>query len=258
MKAVAEIHDSEAILLLYYYAFKGKLLSGLIHNVGSPLQSVMFLVELMGSTVNLLSDFDETAKPKLDIISREVKIIADTFSDFRILQQLADSEEEVLDVCEFYHLITRILKADIFCKHNVSISIKSSLRVAIPQMPSRVFVIMFVELVRNALKAIKSSSDKGGVEFCIDPSTLSKHEIIVRVIDTGCGWDPDFDSSLLFQPSYSSWDFPKEDFDEIPSFGLGLCCIQDLLSIYGGSISVNRDNNFTQVEMKIPARMIIP
>jgi len=258
MEIIAKVHNSEEILLLYYYAFKGKLLDGLIHNIGSPLQSVMFLMELMESSENVPSDFAKIVGSKLELVSREVRTVADTLNDFRFFHQLAESKEGTLNVSEFYHLFARILKADLFCKHNVSISIESTLRVAIPKMPSRIFVLIFVELVRNALKAIKSTGNRGIMKFQLDNDPMSGDRIIVRVGDTGCGLIAEVDLHTFFKPSYSSWNLSGKDVTEMPSFGLGLYCVRDLLSFYGGEISLKRDADFTWAEAIIPVETVIP
>jgi signal transduction histidine kinase len=258
MEVIAKIHNSEEILLLYYYAFKGKLLDGLIHNIGSPLQSVMFFMEFMESSRNAPSDFAKIVESKLELVSQEVRIVADILSDFRSFQQLAESKEAILNIPEFYHLFARILRADLFCKHNVSISIESTLRVAIPRMPSRIFVLIFVELVRNALRAIKSTGNKGMMKFQLDDDPMSRDRIIVRVGDTGCGLTTGVDLHTLFKPSYSSWNLSKKDVMGMPSFGLGLYCVRDLLFSYGGEISLRRDADFTWAEVIIPVETVIP
>ncbi|MCX7822282.1 MAG: ATP-binding protein [Syntrophobacterales bacterium] len=238
----------ESILFVYYQAFKGRLLNGLIHNIGSPLQSLVFFLEF------LEIESPKTFQSQFRDVSSQLGSIISYFDDFRYFDKMAHSPEMNLDIYGFYQLFSKILKADLFFKHSVSLEIQSSVGITLLEMPSKVFVLIFVELVNNALKALRKVEGEKKLIFKLNV-TESKNSIIVGVGDSGCGWDVSLDSSTFFKPSYSFWPFFDTKVSEIPSFGMGLFCVKKLLVEYGGSISLTRSSEgMSWVELILPVR----
>lgn len=253
IKIVKESDICESILLLYYYAFKGSLLNGLIHNIGSPLQSVLLLFEFpdLTSILGRGRGLEETVGSHISAVSTELKGLGETFEDFRMLEQMVETDERTLNIPDFFNLLSKILWADLFFKHNVKLSIKSDFHFMVPDVPSRIMVLVFVELVRNALKALRRTEGSRKLEFVLNVSEAG-NKAIIGVGDSGCGWASNTDVSQLFEPYYSGWD-PLDTYDsEIPSFGLGLYCIKELLSWYGGEVLIRRDSGTTWATLVVP------
>lgn len=253
IRIITKAETCESVLLLYYHAYKGRLLNGLIHNIGSPLQSVMFLFEFL-ETKNFGGgdkELREIVDSQLTVVSRELQGVAETFENFRILERMVESYERTLNLPDFLRLFSKVLWTDLFFKHNVKLSIKSDLHFIVPDMPSRIICLIFVEIVRNALKALKRTEGSRKLEFVLNVAD-DRNKVVIKVGDSGCGWSLDTDTSALFQPYHSRWDPLDVSEIEIPSFGLGLHCVRELISFYGGEISLSRYDDMTWVTLVLP------
>lgn len=256
MKASLDIIPGEELLFIYYQAFKGRLLNGLIHNIGSPLQSLMFFVEIMKMEDKFFRKL-ENLQSRLDSVYHDLNVIINTFNDFRMLDQLVDSMEKNLNFPDFFWLFSRVLKTDLFFKHNVSLEVRSNVRLAYLGVPSRIFVLIFVELVNNALKSLKRVEGSKRLVFYLEVPD-EQERAIIGIGDSGYGWDSSHDVSILFHPLYFSWDpLKKGIYQEVPSFGLGLSCVRELCSKYEIDISLKRLDNMSWVRLTLPVYGVI-
>lgn len=253
MKVSLDIESCETILFMYYQMFKGRLLNGLIHNVGSHLQSIIFLVQLLDVEDNRSSEGSQT---HINAIYNALNNISDIFDDFRILDQMTDNREKTLNLGEVYRLFSRILKADLFFKHNISLEIRSGGESIFPEIPSRMFLLVFVELVNNALKALSRVDGEKKLIFDVR-ITGEQQTAVIRIGDSGCGWSSDADPLDFFKPSYFFWPPVEVRVGEKPSLGLGLYCARELVGQYGGTISLSRSDSISWVELTLPIYPVI-
>lgn len=245
-------------------AHMGRLLRGLIHNINGPLQNISMLLELMernhdkinghladggGSLQELLRPLCEAQKGRMQRILDQIRVFSEMLKDFMILQEIEVNESEV-EINLILEKLSRIYRADLFCKHHVTVETRLTPRVPLLRMRGRDVVPALEHLLENALLSMKTSRQK----TLVLSTDVTEEHVVVSVKDTGCGLPKDRAPQELFEPFVTAWPDDVRAADKgNRHVGLGLTLAAGLLNPYGAVISLSpNDQGGTLARILIP------
>lgn len=230
-------------------AHMGRLLRGLIHNINGPLQNISMLLELMdrhqakidghlsahsGSLAETLRPLCDAQRGRMQRILDQVRLFSEMLKDFMVLHEIEVNESEV-EVNLILEKLQCIYRADLFCKHQVTVQMRPAAKVPLLRVRGRHLVPALEHLMENALLSMKASSEK----TLILSSEVTAHHVVISIQDTGCGLPQDRSVEELFEPLVTAWpDEVREADKAIRHFGLGLTLAFALLQPYGATVSL--------------------
>ncbi len=237
------------IMLKQFLAqFKGNLLKGFIHNINSPLQNAFFILEFMSDDTRVLkekeSDLSEYYSEKTELLRNQFNSVFNMIHTIRRFDYLA-SEPSPVVLEELAEILRSVFKNDLFCKHHVDLNVTVSESMCTSFVSGNILVPVLCQLMDNALKALRTSSDKK-LDVIIEPKRI-------KVVDTGCGFGDIDDVEELFECGVSRW--PAEVFSDtdIISAGNGLFWVREVLRFVGAEVSLYRkDGVSTVAEVNFP------
>ncbi len=235
-----KINKCYEILKLYYDAFKGDLLWGVIHNISTPLQNIRFALDFVKK------DLDITY---LNLVEGELSRVFDVLEDFKNIEIFLAERHNNFTFEEVFALISKVLRSDLFFKHHVSLTIDMRENPFLPFHPQE-FVLIFIELVRNALTALRFVDAPRELIFSVwtDPSSL-----IFGVGDNGCGWSDETEVMSFFEPGFRNWPEGKHlDYEVGISLGMGLYCVKKLLEKHNSRVELVRSKGISWAYVNVP------
>ncbi len=243
----------ETVLTLYFRAFQGSLLHGVIHNLSTPLQSLMFLLSFLSREVSPTGQVEGTSECGSQELSRKIVMMEEEVSkmcriceEFRLLDQMVVHETPMVNIPECFGVFSKVLNANLFVKHFVRLSIRGDEGINVISIPARVFTLIFTELVQNAISALKRVEHGRKMMVFRARRDEIRGEVRIEVGDNGCGWHPSQDATSFFAPSVSRWPHLGEGCeDECAHVGMGLFCVRGMLRQYHGEIELFRQGDFT-------------
>ncbi len=230
-------------------AHMGRLLRGLIHNINGPLQNISMLLELMErnhakidaqlcseteSLVNALRPLCDAQKGRMQRILEQVRLFSEMLKDFMVLHEIEVNESEV-EVNLILEKLQLIYRADLFCKHHVTVERYPAAKVPLLRVRGRHLVPALEHLIENALLSMRTTPEK---KLTLSTEVTAQH-VVVSVKDTGCGLPKDRSSEELFEPFVTAWPDDVRGADKIHRhLGLGLTLAARLLQPYGATVSL--------------------
>lgn len=199
----------------------GRRVEGVVHNMNSPLNSILGYAQLLKKTYKNDEDVEKIIEAAKNI-SHAVKTL------LRKVQHDNISMLHPIDINELIEQELELLNHNLFFKHYVDM--ETILFNDLPKLKAVYSDISqsFTNLVNNALEAMHESDKKK----LLIRTYLSNDMIAIEVQDTGEGI-PEKDHKNIFEPYFTT---KKEK--EQGGFGLGLAICKNVLDRYGGYISV--------------------
>lgn len=212
--------------------YQEEMMSKIIHNCKTPLNSIRTMVELLQR--KSISDSDVKAQEKIKFIFGEIEHLQD--GNQQIISMLIDSFHVRLEYSEFdlrNELITLIKEEQ---AAHLAESISLNLQYLLPD--SNIYASRF-HLVCAIRNLIDNAIKYGKANPCIDIKCyLSNEELVIEVIDDGPGIAKEKQKNI-FEKYYRSVDDVNKK--NIKGYGLGLNYVYNVIRLHGGKISVNSE-----------------
>lgn len=206
-----------------------KFAANITHELKTPLTSIIGFIELLkkGGGKN-----KETREYFYDVIDSEAQRLLHLIDDMLLLSQVENGKNTpgLTQKCDVKKEINTVLKSltPIAQNKNIKLSVNIEEGLAVVACDSRLQQL-FSNLVSNAIKYNKPNGS-------IYINAYSKNgKTTISVKDTGIGIKPDY-INKIFDRFYR---INSADNDNIPGNGLGLSIVKDIVTLYGGNISVN-------------------
>lgn len=245
-------------------AHMGRLLRGLIHNINGPLQNISMLLELMdrnhakieaqmsahaGPLAEALRPLCDAQRGRIQRILDQVRLFSEMLKDFMVIHEIEVNESEV-EVNLILEKLQCIYRADLFCKHHVTVEMRPAPRVPLLRIRGRHLVPALEHLMENALLSMRMSPEK----TLVLSSEVTERHVVIRIQDTGCGLPSNRSPKELFEPFVSAWPEEVREADKINRhLGLGLTLASGLLQPYGATVSlVPRETGGAMAEVFLP------
>jgi len=199
----------------------GRRVEGVVHNMNSPLNSILGYAQLLKKTYEDNEDVDKIIDAAKNI-SHAVKTL------LRKVHHDNISMLHPIDINELIEQEIELLNHNLFFKHYVEL--EKRLYKDIPKLKAVYSDISqsFTNLVNNAIEAMHESKEKK----IFIRTYLTADMIAIEVRDTGEGI-PEKDHKNIFEPYFTT---KKEK--EQGGFGLGLAICKNVVERYGGYINV--------------------
>lgn len=198
----------------------GTLLSGMAHELNSPLSSILLAAQWLQQQC-VLSD---QARPRLDVIEQEAKRAARLIKDFLVFARRKSPERQHVDMNEAVEA-TLNLQAPSFTFHNIRVV--SDLEPTLPRLWADKHQLqqVFLNLFDNAIQAMKSAHGGGTLTV---RSFRHGSEVWVAVGDDGPGISPEH-IGRIFDPFFTTKDAGE-------GTGLGLSLSYSIVEAHGGQL----------------------
>ena len=213
----------------------GTLAAGIAHEVGSPLNSISSLTQLLSFKIDdpEFKDKITLIRQNIDRISRTVKTLVD-FS-----RPIPHKVEKIYLNSVIEHVI-RIIKYDKRLKHQ---KIETDLEAKIPVVTASFDQVLqvFINICLNAADAMEKVKDG----TLLIKTWFDLNNVYTSITDNGSGI-PEEDIPHIFEPFYTTKSKDK-------GTGLGLWVSYNIISSYSGTISVeSHSGKFTTFTIVLP------
>lgn len=246
------------LVRFYRHSAVGRLCTGVIHNLNSPLQVISFHLELLEqkaeeeaaalSTLpqdcaSALQTFHAYRQGKLQHLRQEVDRLREMMQRLALQAVHEDSQEYCyLDLNELIQDELHLYQADPFFKYQVEKVYRFN-----PGLPPIYghyidFSQSFRHLLDNALEALASSPRR----VLTVVTQIQQGCRLVQIGDTGGGIPPEV-IPHLFEPFFTTKSSPQR-----PRAGLGLFLTRLLLRPYGGEVRVESHSGETWATVSLP------
>lgn len=236
----------------------GVLTAGIAHEINNPVNYISNSITALEHRLHALRERDAGALISPDLagemeelvqsIHTGVSMIAALMTSLRIYARTERETEE-------YASVTGLMDAAILllhhrCKDRISISTYYASVPPLRCQPGKLSQV-FISVLSNAIDAIDSlltterhANRRGLITVRVEPG---KDEIIITVIDNGCGMSG-ADCSRAFDPFFTTKLSSK-------GTGLGLSISQSIIEEHGGSITIESvPETETSVTMRLPIK----
>ncbi len=212
------------------------LTAGLAHEVRNPLNAAKLQLELLDRRLRREHDDPRFTEPS-SLANQEMERLTRLLNDFLAFARPPELNLEERDIAELVRHVCDVERpgAD---KHGVSFEL-----VVVPdQLVAKVDAPKIHQIVANLIRnAIEAVSVGGHVTFELEGS----HDAFtLRVLDDGPGI-AEAVKARIYEPFFST----KES-----GTGLGMSIVYSLVSLHGGSISIDTGEHGTRFDVTIPRR----
>jgi signal transduction histidine kinase len=242
--------------------YSAKFVQGFVHNANGPLQNLTMLTEMLGSGMEFQdrvfrinsgenekwSELLAKQQKRLTQMREQISNLAGDLREFMQLHEIERYGTEI-DINILITRMARVFRSDLFFKHQV----KSELRLAknLPHVKvlGQDLVPAVFHLFNNAVTALKGSAEK---ELIVE-TCMQDGQIVVSIIDSGCGLGEEEHPEALFDLFESRWQ--NNDGDALSKdihFGFGLYAARQLLLPYGFTVSLEKRDAWTSAVIRMP------
>jgi PAS domain S-box-containing protein len=218
------------IELRYRLSSLGEMSAGIAHELRNP------MAVIAGYTKLLLKKADDSVKPTVDAISREISVMDRIISDFLSFAKPAELNFTDINLRELIENCVTSAGSE-----RTDIAVKLAIReLPVLKGDEVLFRQAFTNLIRNSLDAMP----QGGV-LTINASHQTNHErdfVNVLMSDTGHGISEDI-RDKVFLPFFTT----KEK-----GTGLGLAIVHKIFVSHGGNISIDTCDKGTTFRIRLP------
>lgn len=212
----------------------GQLAAGVAHEIRNPLTAIKGFVELLQGGIQ---------KPEyFNLIFEELDRIESIIREFLTLSKPRAANFQKKNMGQILGQILHLMNTHAVLKN---IEIKSEVAADIPPVlcDENQIKQVFINLIKNAIEATPP-----GKKLTVQTFTTDNQEVLIRVIDEGCGIDADR-QLRLFEPFYST----KES-----GTGLGLMISYKIIQEHKGMITVtSKQGEGTTVDVLLPISVSI-
>jgi len=211
----------------------GRRVEGVVHNMNSPLNSVIGYAQLLRKDIGDNSDLEKILNSG-KLIAHYIKTLQQKIrNDHTSMYQPLDLNKLIKDELELF-------KHNLFFKHYVTLEI--SYYDSLPEIQAVYgdISMCITNIVNNAIEAMETSKKK---QLIISTNLNENNEIEIMIKDSGMGIATDSIINI-FEPYYTTKSIPKGS-----GYGLGLAIASHIAKKYHGKISVtsqlNKGSTFT-------------
>ncbi len=212
----------------------GRLSASVAHEVNNPLGAIMAHIYLLKQD---LPDKDDSLGESLDVIEREVDVIADLVDQLREFSKPPRKERGPVNLNEVVENVLALTGKDLQ-KHHIDVDL--DLEGPLPPVEASEGQLeeVFMNLILNARDAMP---DGGELMIC---TRMDESCVQAEVIDTGVGIDPEV-KDRIFEPFFTTKG--KE------GTGLGLAISHSIIDEHGGEIEVDSEvGRGTRFNLRLP------
>jgi signal transduction histidine kinase len=202
----------------------GKKVEGIVHNINSPLNSILGYAQLIKKEQGSSEDLEKIIQAGKNISHQVKELLRKVREDDIGLQRLIDVNKLLQQELSF-------LQHNIYFKHHINLKVNLA-----PQLPKITAVYSDVSqavanILNNAIEALENSAEKD-----ISVTTYQQDNYVcIRISDSGEGIDPE-NQELIFQPNYTT-KMSKTG----SGFGLGLAITKNIIERYNGEIEIQSE-----------------
>ncbi len=242
--------------------YAGSFVQGFVHNANGPLQNLTMLTEMLLAGVDVQdrlfktnagenekwSEVLEKQRKRLTQMRDQIFNMAGDLREFMQLHEIERSGTEI-DINALVSRMARVFRSDLFFKHQVQVELRLAKNLPHIKVPGRDLVPALFHLFQNAVTAMKTSQKR---EFVAETS-MRDGEILVRIMDTGCGLNGCSETETCFGLFQSGWPQVENPGEfKRPHFGFGLFAARQLLSPYGCTVSLGEYEGCTSAVIRMP------
>ena len=204
----------------------GNLLVGVVHNLNSPLNSIVGYSQFLKRDFPDNSDIDRLHQSSLKISSMVKGLLNKNRNENRSMPQNINVNEVIndeLDMCEH----------NLFFKHYVTVKKDLTEKIKFTNAVYSDISLCIANILNNAVDAMQNSEIKQ-----LSISTFMQNNfVIVKISDSGCGIQPK-NLDNIFDINYSS-----KLAENVGGYGLGLALTKAIVEKSQGKIEVNSTLN---------------
>lgn len=202
----------------------GRLIEGVVHNINSPLNTIVGYAQLVKKQYPANDDIDRI----LSAGNRAAQTVK------QLMIKSREDSVSMMRPVEINEVVKRELE---MCRHNIFFSQNVELSTALRRLDKQVnaahadISLCIANLLNNAIQSMEESDEK---KLTVK-TQLSGDMITVEITDTGCGIEEEY-LEKIFSP-----DFSTKTADDGEGFGLGLPISKSIAEKYKGYISVKSE-----------------
>ena len=199
----------------------GRRVEGIVHNINSPLNSILGYAQLIKKELGNNEDIDKILESS-KIISHSVKVL------LKKVKKDGISTMVPININELIKQELELCKHNLFFKHQIML--ETSLFKDLPEVKAVYSDVSqsFVNILNNAIESLKNSIEK----YILVRTYQTNNTIAIEVQDTGEGIK-NKDIGKIFEPYYTT-KIQKDG----GGFGLGLAISKSVAERYDGRITV--------------------
>ncbi len=200
----------------------GRLVEGVVHNINSPLNTIVGYAQLIKKQFPECTDIDLVFNAGNRVAKTVKQLMVKARKDSLSMTRQIDINEVVTQELEM-------------CRHNIFFAHSVELVTDLAPIKEKVnaaygdISLCIANLLNNAIQAMENTENK----ILTVKTSLEGYMIAVQVSDTGTGI-PEENLERIFSP-----DFSTKDAGDGEGFGLGLPISKSLIEKYKGIITVN-------------------
>ncbi len=226
---------------------KTDFLSNISHELRTPLSSIISSIDEIKS-YNLPPEFKDSLNDIIDSSSSLLDIVGNVIDINKIENKVYDIKEKNYSIKE---TVEKLIKMNTKKYNKENVVFKYSISESTPQ---NLFgdKTKIKEIINNVLNNSFKYTNKGSISLTINSEIVSDIcNLIIEIKDTGIGIKSE-DLNKIFNGN----DIDNDINSDVDSDGLGLLVTKDLVSLLGGTITVNSYYGSGSVfTIKIPQRL---
>jgi signal transduction histidine kinase len=208
--------------------------SGLAHEVRNPLHSATLQLELLERRLRRQGDDANLLEPNF-VAQKEIKRVTALLGDFLTFARPPELHTQDHDLIAIVRNVVDLERVSAE-RHGAHLSLVASPRQVMAKVDAPKLHQVTLNLVRNAIEAVSAG---GNITVEVVGDDVRCH---IRVADDGPGI-PDAVRSRIYEPFFST----KEG-----GTGLGMSIVHSLVTLHGGSISLDTSPRGTRFDVVIP------
>lgn len=199
-------------------AYMGEMAAGLAHEIKNPLASLAGSIQLLKTDLRYDADHERL----MDIILRETERLSTLVTDFLFFARPPEGTAEQINLKNAINEIADLFRRDTLVAKKIDMKKNLSSGTSVVMDPMHLRQVLW-NLLLNAAQAI---NDGGMIQINSHP--LKNKDVIIQVIDNGCGM-PDEVVQSIFDPFYTT---------KPEGTGLGLSIVHRILEAYNSRLDV--------------------
>jgi PAS domain S-box-containing protein len=234
-----EITEFKELEKKYYESQKlaaiGELSAGIAHEVRNPLSSIKMSLQILEK--RLQPEGNDLKRFK--IARREVEHLEELVNDVLIFARPGDPKKVPTDLKRTIGNALEMVEKAVLDKH-INVIRQIEIELPRPNIDGAMLEQAFLNVFRNAIDAMQEG---GRLQIFVSESGNQLHELIVKIVDDGCGMDEET-LTHLFNPFYTQKRYGT---------GLGMTQVKKIIDLHKGNIEiVSKKGEGTKVIITLP------
>lgn len=216
---------------------KSKFLANMSHDIRTPINGIMGVVELSKRT----DDPEELKKylSKIDIASHHLLSLVNDVLDMSLIENKAEQlfKEETIDIRTVVDECASIINGQLINREiYLKVNYKNEIKNPIIYGDSLRLKQIFINILGNSVKFTKT----GGITFDVEEinsSSIDITKVVFTITDTGIGMSKEF-LTHIFEPFAQEANSSRTKF---VGTGLGMSIMKQLVDLMGGSVAIESE-----------------